>query len=654
MDDRIGRLFLFRPGQRGLVVAALLCASLWATAFAAIGMAAVPPGRGLEQVSPPDKNGGDAVIGGSQGLSGEVLSFSYASPAPGRVVYNSFGAFAGAPSGYLNQYLAERTPSGWINKPLTPRQGVPNFPDFTIGFNGFACENCGTVIGAVPWPADPEDENEVPDVYTTSGNLQWERQSIGELPNLEGASSPVASANGSVYAFLSTSPLTASATESEPGTPIAYFRIGGVTRPVAEKPDGKLLNAGGSRLGDVATQRTLNGIASDGYPIFFESPLSGGLQHVYARLESGEIIRLDESQCSGGCAPQTVNASWVGATPDGRIAYFTTDEQLLDSATPVAGQSNLYSYELGTGKLTFIAPDTGYTNDNAYTGLWGASDDGSRLYIVSRAVLAANSNPAGVTAAVGEGNINNTYLVEYDAAHPEGRYVFLGRGIGEAFETATVKGVSPSGRYAMLWTNAQIAADYEGGTQQVYLFDALTEEATCLSCDSSLSIKSADTRPFGPTDGGAVLFSTPQPLDPTDVNGKDDVYLHEGGAGGANFLLSGGQNELRSEPVGMSRDGTDAYFATFARLLESDIDGNQDVYDARVGGGFPDPVSVGECEGDGCSGTVSPPPAAVAPGSSTLVGPPNRKPKRHKHRKRHRKHRHSHRHHIHRASRIHG
>src|SRR5205085_7834862 len=99
MDDRFGRLSLSPTGGRGLLLgAAFFWVAAWAVLFTATSSGAVPPGRGLEQVSPPNKNGGDAVIGGSQGLSGE--SFSYASEGPGRVVYNSFGAFAGAPSGY--------------------------------------------------------------------------------------------------------------------------------------------------------------------------------------------------------------------------------------------------------------------------------------------------------------------------------------------------------------------------------------------------------------------------------------------------------------------------------------------------------------------------------------------------------------------------
>ena len=80
-----------------------------------------------------------------------------------------------------------------------------------------------------------------------------------------------------------------------------------------------------------------------------------------------------------------------------------------------------------------------------------------------------------------------------------------------------------------------------------------------------------------------------------------------------------------STPVGMSEDGTDAFFQTFDRLLPSDIDGNSDVYDARLGGGFPESPPPPECEGAGCSPVIPAAPAAETPGSSVLQGPGNPK-----------------------------
>ena len=639
--------------------------------LAAPAFAALPPGRGLEQVSPNQKNGGDAGITNSIGLAGEEKP-TFAAPAGDRVAYQSYGSFAGAPSGFINQYLAERTASGWINKPLIPTPEVPNFPSFSQGFYGFTCETCDRVYGQIPWGGEAGDENEVEDIYTTDGDLTWTRESVGELPNPTGGENPVMSAEGGVLGFNSTSPLTTSATVTVGGAKIAYIRSNGVTTPVAQQPNGELLNTGGSFIGNAESLRHRNAIGPDGSPVYFESPLSGGLKHVYARLATGEIVQIDESQCTGSCTAQTLPALWVGATKDGDTAYFVTDQQLLDSHPTSSGVGTLYSYKLSSGELIAIADKPGLIGGGLpLLGFWWASDDGSRVYFTSRDVLTSEPNAAGATAEVGGGTVNNTYLLEYDAAHPEGRIAFVGRGFGENLDNVPVLGASPSGRFALIQTAGRLSPEYEGGTVQVYLYDAVTGQAECLSCVSPpVGIKDSSLRPFGPTEEGAVLFATPQAVDPKDTNQQDDVYLHEGGIGGQSYLLSGGQSEAFSEPVGLSEDGTDAFFTTYARLLKSDTDGYKDIYDARVGGGFPEPLEPGECEGDGCSGPLPGTPALVTPATSTLVGPPNPKAKHKQKQKQQKKKkkknkkkakqgknnekRHARQHQIHRAGRVDG
>ena len=68
----------------------------------------------------------------------------------------------------------------------------------------------------------------------------------------------------------------------------------------------------------------------------------------------------------------------------------------------------------------------------------------------------------------------------------------------------------------------------------------------------------------------------------------------------------------------VSADGDDIFFTTPAALVSQDRDGGAvDLYDARVGGGFPDvPPSPGACEGSACQGPGQPPPGDERVGSS--------------------------------------
>jgi hypothetical protein len=48
-----------------------------------------------------------------------------------------------------------------------------------------------------------------------------------------------------------------------------------------------------------------------------------------------------------------------------------------------------------------------------------------------------------------------------------------------------------------------------------------------------------------------------------------------------------------------------------------------DVYDARIGGGFPPPPQLAPCSGDGCQGGLSAPPSPPTAASLTFAGPGN-------------------------------
>jgi hypothetical protein len=141
-------------------------------------------------------------------------------------------------------------------------------------------------------------------------------------------------------------------------------------------------------------------------------------------------------------------------------------------------------------------------------------------------------------------------------------------------------------------------------------------------------------------DSGRVYFQSSDALVPQDTNSQQDVYEYEPAgigtctesiatftptAGGCVSLISSGVSPQESVFYDASETGNDVFFSTSAQLSWTDIDEATDVYDARVGGGRPEPVKPPACEGDACQGTASSP-IDETPSSLAYHGPGNVKP----------------------------
>jgi hypothetical protein len=135
----------------------------------------------------------------------------------------------------------------------------------------------------------------------------------------------------------------------------------------------------------------------------------------------------------------------------------------------------------------------------------------------------------------------------------------------------------------------------------------------------------------------------------TDADGIRDVYEY---ADGRPQLISSGTGEFEGtkfQPnglVGVTGDGTDAFFGTYDTLVGQDQVGPfLKFYDARVGGGFPFERPPAPCAAaDECHGAGSAPPATLENGSGANLGSGgNAHPA--KHRRKHRHHRKKHKRH---------
>ena len=128
-------------------------------------------------------------------------------------------------------------------------------------------------------------------------------------------------------------------------------------------------------------------------------------------------------------------------------------------------------------------------------------------------------------------------------------------------------------------------------------------------------------------DGEYIIFTTREKLQKGDVDGGINVYewhcaspctdpAGEGespGEGTVHMISDGHDSEhgvAYSEGASeagatISGTGSDILFTTDTRLVGQDTDVMRDVYDARIGGGFPAPKPETSCAGEPCQGSPS-------------------------------------------------
>ncbi len=392
------------------------------------------------------------------------------------------------------------------------------------------------------------------------------------------------------------------------------------------------------------------------------------------RVNGTETIQLDAlPQEKPGFGPAGGGVFWAAST-DGSVVYFTDANRLISGSKSEKGKPDLYRYEFGNSNPLTNLTKGAVPGD--VQGVVGASDDGSYVYFVAGAVLSGEEeNGAGQKASEGA---NNLYL------NHEDKTSFIGILAPEMDDNVRSEQprnlsarVSPDGRHlAFLSVEAKALAGYDntladetitGGQhcewdpvadeftnsplcRQAFLYDAEAKELTCVSCNPS------GARPLGPTllpgwtnvyegprylsdDGSRMFFETYDALGPSDENGKRDVYEFEfegagscdsqspafdPASGGCHFLVSSGKSTGQSYLVDASANGRDVFFSTRAQLVGWDENDNYDVYDAREGGGFPEPPPAPPiCVGEGCKAPPSAPPGSSSPATPHIQGPEN-------------------------------
>jgi hypothetical protein len=610
-----------------------------------LGRSSLPDGRVWEMVSPPDKNNGDIFPG-----------FAWASASGDAVAFKAQASFAGQPTsraGLVSDYISRRGADSWTTTGITPPNGNFNTGAGQFGFTedlakGFLVQNLK------PGDAGLDPEHPAEQTPGLLMYLNWYlRDNVNNsyrlvspiLPgNRNGARFSGGSADYSHLALSSRRHLTADspcaesvgAEDGESVPDCAYEFVNGALRLASVLP------------GEVPGFGLANGITADGRHFFFS-----GEEHIYDRVDGSSTTQVDVSERTLPAAVPTGPATYLRPTFANAAdkVLFSTSRDLVDADENAGEDLYLYDGSKPTGsRLTLISNGDVPAAQTEGLGMLLASESLDRVYFVtSNQLLSSGSQEPGRHIYVWEADGGQGTVREVATVSSED---LLTPASNADLQPVSIS-VSPNGRFLLFISKAPLTSYDNAGTDQAYRYDEANGELVCVSCrpDGKPGSTAATLEQFGdgfPTEhhlrnvqnDGGVIFQTLEPLGLRDSNGLRDVYKYENGVAS---LISSGTGGAGSWFVDASVSGNDIFFATRDRLVGWDKDDNYDVYDARVGGGLPEPPPpIVGCDGDSCQPPPNPPNDST-PASASFQGAGNVKPaakkKRHSKKKKHRKHR---------------
>lgn len=451
----------------------------------------------------------------------------------------------------------------------------------------------------------------------------------------------------------------------------------------------QVVSADGSRL--VFSAKSKRGQDVGHYAVFAHSANGAG----------NAAIDVSQSQT---LTPNTGDSRYQAASKDGKEILFTaryglalngTSSGLSSCITSTGAGCDLYRYSIDDEELTDLSADTTGTDTKGagVAGVVDTSADGSNIYFAARGQLVEGQGLTGP-----ENESSHTFsLYLWDGSTETIRFVGRlkeGEANGGPTTESSAAGnalvstgnqwsaeATPDGK-ALVWETAANVTGYQSSpAAMAYLYSDDTHQTICVSCprDGSPSVNgpksalsvvdpvllnvSTTGAPFRlgglSADGSTVFFRSQDRLAAGAISGVKHIYEWKEGqiALVANEPIGlVGESGLRV--VGASGDASDFAFATPERLVAEDSDERSDVYDARVGGGFPppsppasgcEPLQESSCQppASASDGNGAAPQSSVASGEGNLQ-PPGRDKARPKHCRKHGKvvrcTRHKHRH----------
>lgn len=540
-------------------------------------------------------------------------------------------------AGHINLFL--RTLDGATrvitNRPLAEGDfGIPAFGSVVLA--GIS-EDCGKVVFTIRYQYPGLAGLGEFRLYEWDGATE-ELRSISEVPGPSGAE------------VVATNP---GALPISPGNPTALNPP--ATLEALKQNRYRAVSADGSRVFFTAARKLGDGPAG---------AAEVGKYGIFARFDGTDTVDVSQSQTS----IPNLGALYQLASRDGSRVLFIANHGLTEAPEP--GWPGACNFSSGAGcdlyEYDFSRPDgerlvnlslvSGSSNPGGagVAGVAAASEDARKIYFVARGRLVPGAGPTEAKNLA-----DGTYSLYFRS---EEGTAFVGvvrdsdlpsilvddNGVPKSSWRAQA---TPSGSHLVFQARANVTGDEPSGVRQVYRVEAESGDTVCVSCLRTggdpepdgdffdfLTAFKVPGKPYRAIsdDGRSIFFTKKDALAPGAVQGRPNLYEWRDGQIaflGASFEAPGKFNfEYRGlQFVGASADGTDVYFTSRDRLTWEDEDDLMDVYDARVGGGFPQPPPApAPCDPGVEDACQSPQPSAASPGgaaSAAFSGPGNVIPK---------------------------
>ncbi len=599
----------------------------------ALEVAGPPDNRAYELVSPAEKNGGQVLPAepfvSSCGLveckpGAGYNHFPMQSAPDGNAVAYEGTPFSASGARIENEYIARRTLTGWVNTNLTPPLLESKGGQ---GYHAFDANLTDGILEQIEPALSPQAPAGFDNLYlqSTTNPLVLSPLLLAEPPNRSPGTGEdrlrityaAHSADFSHQIFEANDALTTDAlapADSEKENNL-YEWVAGQLRLVNIEPDestepgaqlgsGTLLKSGNPNIPTAVVDQA---ISADGRRIFWTSKAG----QLFVREDGVSTVEIEDP------------GKFLVASADGSRVL------LSDGCLYVLASKACT--DLTQGKAGFL-------------GLAGRSDDLSHIYFTDTAVLTEEEeNSEGDKALAGKPNLY---------AWVEGTTRFIATMLGadsddwQASPAVRSAEAAPAGRYLAFTSTAQLTGVASAGFPEVFLYDSETATLSCPSCNPSGSVPLGESllrlikgaqgflaQPRYLTDSGRLYFDTRDSLTYLDTNADvEDVYQYEPQGlgscdreGGCVSLVSAGRGAVDSNFLAMDPSGNNVFFTTRDQLVAADKDELIDLYDARVGGGIPEPPPPVVCGGEACQ-PPTPVPAEPSPTSQPPLGGGNYKP----------------------------
>lgn len=448
-----------------------------------------------------------------------------------------------------------------------------------------------------------------------------------------------------------------------------------------------LISKCGTRLGSQSVATTYNAVSASGETVYFTAlKCASGppVNELYARVAGSKTVAISEPT-SGDCPacdtskPEEAGegAVFEGASEDGSKVFFASTQELLPGAV---GES-LYEYSFEPGRtgrrLALVAPNV--------AGVARISEDGSRVYFESTSVSAPGGEQEGYNLYVydtqtGQTGFVATLMTGAEAAGHTTSQIETVTHVKREDQRRPFATTRDGDFLVFPSSRERLTVDDNSSVQQLYEYDAATGSLARVSvgssggylcretgtiqegynCDGNTRDPTnashmveapsyiSETKPtsaasdLSVAENGTVTFASALALTPQAVPGRvtatangavqgetENVYEYRDGRV---YLISPADESAplieqaaanQGPLLGMDTTGQDVFFQSSDALVPQASDTQSNLYDARVGGGFPGVAAAAECAGDPCQGALAAAVAAPPPVTMTATGGQN-------------------------------